>query len=77
MGVLIDTDKIEVTEEVQLYEGSNIVGDLRSATYSPDLKKTVGIAMIKKKYWDKTIPIELRIKEKSSKGRLCDLPIVS
>ena len=77
MGVLIDTDKIEVTEEVQIYEGSNIVGDLRSATYSPDLKKTVGIAMIKKKYWDKTIPIELRIKEKSSKGRLCDLPIVS
>ena len=32
MGVLIDVDKIEVTEETQLYEGFNIVGDLRSAT---------------------------------------------
>jgi len=53
------------------------VENLRTDTYLTYLKKTVGIAMIKKKYWDKTISIELRIKEKSSKGRLCDLPIVS
>jgi len=76
MGVLIDIDKIEVTEETQLYEGFSIVGELRSATYSPNLKKVIGIAMIKKKYWYKTIPIELRINGQSSKGRLCDLPIV-
>ena len=76
MGVLIDIDKIEVTESVSLYNNNNVVGDLRSATYSPNLKKVVGIAMIKKKYWDKTITIELRINGKSNKGRLCDLPIV-
>ena len=76
MGVLIDVDKIEVTEETQLYEGFNIVGDLRSATYSPNLKKVIGIAMINKKYWNKTIPIEIKINGKSSNSRLCDLPIV-
>jgi dimethylsulfoniopropionate demethylase len=76
MGVLIDMDKIEVIESISLYNNNNIVGDLRSATYSPDLKKVVGIAMINKKYWDKNTSIELRIKGKSSKGRLCDLPIV-
>ncbi len=76
MGVLIDTDKIEVTEDTPLYNGDNIVGDLRSATYSPNLKKVVGIAMIKKKYWDKTIAIELRTTGQSSKGKLYDLPIV-
>jgi len=76
MGVLIDIDKIEVTESVSLYNNNNVVGDLRSATYSPNLKKVVGIAMIKKQYWDKTIAIELKINGKSSKGRLCDLPIV-
>ena len=76
MGVLIDTDKIEVTEEIPLYNNENIIGNLRSAAYSPNLKKAVGIAMIKKKFWNKTIDIELKINKQSSKGRLCDLPIV-
>jgi dimethylsulfoniopropionate demethylase len=76
MGVLIDMDKLEVTESIPLYNNSNVVGDLRSATYSPNLKKVVGIAMIKKEYWDKKTPIELKIGDKKSKGTLCDLPIV-
>ena len=76
MGVLIDMDKIEVTESIFLYNNNNVVGDLRSATYSPNLKKVVGIAMVKKEYWDKKTPIELQIGDKKSKGTLCDLPIV-
>jgi len=76
MGVIIDTDKIEVTEEISLYNSNNIVGNLRSAAYSPSLKKVVGIAMIKKEYWDKKTPIELKIGEKKSSGTICDLPIV-
>ncbi len=76
MGVLIDSDKIEITEEKPLYNSNNLVGGLRSATYSPNLKKVVGIAMIKKEYWDKKTPIELQIGDKKSKGTLCDLPIV-
>ena len=76
MGVLIDLDKIEVTEEIPLYNSSNLVGVLRSATYSPSLKKVVGIAMIKKEYWDKKTTVELKIEDKKSKGTLCDLPIV-
>ena len=76
MGVLIDLDKIETTEEIPLYNGNNLVGNLRSATYSPNLKKVVGIAMIKKEYWNKKTPIELKIGDKKSKGTLCDLPIV-
>ena len=76
MGVLIDLDKIEVTESIPLYNNNNIAGDLRSATYSPNLKKVVGIAMVKKEYWDKKTPIELKMGDKKSKGILCDLPIV-
>ena len=76
MGVLIDMDKIEVTGSMFLYNNNNIVGDLRSGTYSPNLKKVIGIAMIKKEYWDKKTPIELKIGDKKSKGTLCDLPIV-
>jgi len=77
MGVLIDADKIEVTEEISLYSGDNIAGNLRSATYSPNLKKVVGIAMIQKEYWDKKNSIELKIGDKKSKGKICDLPIVT
>jgi len=76
MGVLIDTDKIEVTEGVPLYNNDEIAGELRSATYSPNLKKAVGIAMIKKDYWDKKTSVELRINGQISKAQICDLPIV-
>ena len=76
MGVLIDLDKIEMTEEIPLYNGNNLVGNLRSATYSPNLKKVVGIVMTKKEYWDKKTPIELKIGDQKSKGKLCNLPIV-
>ena len=76
MGVLIDIDNIEITEEVPLHNGKNLVGYLRSAVYSPHLKKVVGIAMIKKEYWDKKNPIELKFEQKKSKGIICDLPIV-
>ena len=76
MGVLIDFDKIEITEEIHLYNEKNLVGVLRSAVYSPSLKKVVGIAMIKKEYWDKKTTVELKIEDKKSKGTLCDLPIV-
>ena len=76
MGALIDMDKIEVTESIPLYNNNSIAGDLRSATYSPNLKKVVGIAMVKKEYWDKKTPFELEINGKKSKGSICDLPLV-
>ena len=56
--------------------GKNLVGYLRSAVYSPFLKKVIGIAMIKKKYWDKKTSVELQIGNKQSKGKLCDLPFI-
>ncbi len=76
MGVKIDLDKIEMTEEKPLQNGKSVVGHLRSAVYSPHLKKVVGIAMINKEYWDKKTPFELEINGKKSKGSICDLPIV-
>ena len=75
MGVLIDTDKIQVTESIPLYNENKLAGDLRSAAYSPSLKKVVGIAMVKKEYWDKKNLIELKIEDKKSAAILYDLPI--
>ena len=74
MGVKINLDKIEMMEERPLQNGKSLVGHLRSAVYSPYFKKVVGIAMIKKEYWDKKTPFELQISDKKSKGLICDLP---
>ena len=76
MGVKIDLDKIEMMEERPLQNGKSLVGHLRSAVYSPHFKKVVGIAMIKKEYWDKKTPFELEINGKKSKGSICELPLV-
>ena len=76
MGVKIDLDKIEMMDERTLKNGKSIVGYLRSAVYSPHFKKVVGIAMIKKEYWDKKTPFELEINGKKTKGSICDLPLV-
>ena len=76
MGVKVDLDKIEMTEERPLQSGNSLIGYLRSAVYSPHFKKMVGIAMIKKEYWDKKTSFELEINGKKSKGSICDLPIV-
>jgi len=76
MGVKIDLDKIEMMEERPIHNGKNLVGHLRSAVYSPNFKKVVGIAMIKKEYWNKNTSFELEIDGKKSKGLICDLPLV-
>ena len=76
MGVKIDLDKIEMMEERLLHNDKNLVGHLRSAVYSPYFKKVVGIAMIKKEYWDKKTSFKLEIDGKKSKGSICDLPLV-
>ena len=76
MGVKIDLDKIEIMEEKPLQNGKSLVGQLRSAVYSPHFKKVVGIAMINKEYWDKKTSFELEINGKKSKGSVCDLPLV-
>jgi len=76
MGVKIDLDKVEMMEERPLQNGKSLVGHLRSAVYSPHFKKVVGIAMIKKEYWDKKTPFELEIDGKKRKGSICDLPLV-
>ena len=76
IGVKIDLDRIEMMEEKLLHNGKSLVGHLRSAVYSPHFKKVVGIAMIRKQYWDKKTPFELEINGKKSKGSICDLPLV-
>ena len=77
MGVKIDRDKIDMYCEKTLYDdNNNIVGFVRSATYSPTFKHVIGIAMINKPYWDGKDQFKIEIDEKIFVGTVCELPFV-
>ena len=49
MGIKIDINEISVTGSLDLTDDNNkIIGELRSACYSPHFKKVIGIAMMQK-----------------------------
>ncbi len=77
MGVKIDHNKIDMYCEKTLFDdNNNIVGFVRSATYSPTFKQIIGIAMINKPYWDSKDQFKIEIDEKIFVGTICGLPFV-
>ena len=77
MGVMINHDTIDMYCEKTLLDDKNdVVGFVRSATYSPTFKKVIGIAMINKPYWDYKTQFKIDINEKIFVGKVCDLPFI-
>ncbi len=77
MGVKFDTDKISLTGSLNLTDQSNkIIGELRSACYSPHFKKVIGIAMMKKDYWNTDQNVKAKINGENCTGKVCDLPFI-
>ena len=77
MGVKIDTKEISLTRSKNLYdENNNIIGELRSATYSPHFKMVIGIAMIQKSHWEVSQSFKVEINDNTFNGKVCDLPFI-
>ena len=77
MGVQIDTNKINLTKSLKLKDDKgNIIGDLRSACYSPHFKKVIGIAMINEPYCKPSTTGLLEIEGNSLAVKVCDLPFI-
>ena len=77
MGVKIEHDKIDMYCEKTLFDdNNNIVGYVRSATYSPTFKQVIGLAMIYKPYWSMSQQFKIEINEKICVGTICDLPFI-
>ena len=77
MGVMLDIDKISITGSLELSDqNNNIIGELRSACYSPHFKKVIGIAMMKKPHWNVDQDIKAKINGESCVGKVCDLPFI-
>ena len=77
MGVKLDTDKISLTGSLDLTDQNDkIIGELRSACYSPHFKKVIGIAMMKKDYWNTDQDVNAKINSENCTGKVCDLPFI-
>ena len=77
MGVKFDIEKISLTGSLNLTDDqNNIVGELRSACYSPHFKKVIGIAMMKKSHWNVDQKVKASINGDICSGKVCDLPFI-
>ncbi|MDC3138504.1 dimethylsulfoniopropionate demethylase [Candidatus Pelagibacter sp.] len=77
MGVMLDIDKISITGSLDLSDqNNNIIGELRSACYSPHFKKVIGIAMMKKSHWNIDQDVKASINGDICSGKVCDLPFI-
>ena len=77
MGVKLDLDKISLTGSLDLTDDNNkIIGELRSACYSPHFKKVIGIAMMKKSHWNIDQKVKASINGDICSGKVCDLPFI-
>jgi len=77
MGVKINHNKIDMYCEKTLFDDNNdVVGYVRSATYSPTFNQVIGIAMINKPYWHSKDQFKIEIDEKIFVGTVCDLPFI-
>ena len=77
MGVKLDIDNISITGSLDLTDqDGNVIGELRSACYSPHFKKVIGIAMMKKSHWDIDQDLKVKINGDICSGKVCDLPFI-
>ncbi len=76
MGVKINSDKLNLTSVDLLNKNKQIIGNLRSAAFSPTFKKIVGIAMIYKEYCKNNEIFNINLNDNLIDGEVCELPII-
>ena len=76
MGVKINSDTLNLTSVDLLNKKKQIIGNLRSAAFSPTFKKIVGIAMINKEYCKNNEIFNIDLNDNLIDGEVCELPII-
>jgi dimethylsulfoniopropionate demethylase len=72
--MIIDLEEISVTQHLPLFKGVDQIGTLRSACYSPDYGKCLGIAMIDKIHQTLDQDLKLLIKGIEISAKMTNLP---
>jgi len=76
MGVKINLDNINLRSAINLTIGDKIIGEIRSAVFSPTFNMVIGIAMINKPYFLTKDQFDIIIENRKYKGEICDIPFV-
>ena len=77
MGVKIEAKEISLPTSKKIYDENNtLIGELRSAAYSPQFKKVIGIAMIKKPFYKSSQSFKIELNNNTYNGKVCDLPFI-
>ena len=76
MGVKINSDTLNLNSVDLLNKKKQIIGNLRSAAFSPTFKKIVGIAMINKEYCKNNEIFNINLNDNLVDGEVCELPII-
>ena len=76
MGVKINSDKLNLNSVDLFNKKKQIIGNLRSAAFSPTFKKIVGIAMINKEYCKNNEIFNINLNDNLIDGEVCELPII-
>ena len=77
MGLVIDVNEISMTKSLDVKdENNNLIGELRSACFSPHFDKVIGIAMIKKPFYTPSQNVKVDINGNICNGKVCDLPFI-
>ena len=77
MGVIIDANEISMTKSLDVKDENNsIIGELRSACFSPYFNKVIGIAMIKKPFYTASQNVKIDLNGNNCDGKVCDLPFI-
>ena len=76
MGVKINSDTLNLNSMDLFNKKKQIIGNLRSAAFSPTFKKIVGIAMINKEYCKNNEIFNINLNDNLIDGEVCELPII-
>ena len=77
MGLIIDVNEISMTKSLDVRdENNNLIGELRSACFSPHFSKVIGIAMLKKPFYTPSENVKVDINGNICNGKVCDLPFI-
>ena len=67
-------DKGIIREQCKLFKKGNEIGYVTSGGYSPTLKKTIGLGLVKTQYKEVGTELEVEIRGKLLKGVIVSIP---
>jgi dimethylsulfoniopropionate demethylase len=77
MGIQFEIKEINLSSSLEIKDEKNeIIGELRSACYSPYFGKVIGIAMMNTPSCNVSQSVKIEINKNTFNGKVCDLPFI-